>query len=84
MEWRREVGGTKQHAGGTKDHTPHALYMGVLLRRVCARKRELDLAGIKEFTEVAGYKGRTLVGSNHGRLERGEVRRILAAKPRSA
>ena len=71
MERRREVGGTKQNASGAKDDTPHAFHMRVLLRRVSASKREMNLAGIEELTEVAGDKGRTLVGSNHGRFEGG-------------
>ena len=74
MEWGREVGGAKQNARGAEDNAPHALDMRVLLWRIGASERELDLASVEKFTEMARDESRTLVGSNHGRFEgRGET-----------
>ena len=63
MERRGEIGGAKQDTGGAKDDAPKALDVGVLLRRVCARKAKVDLAVGKELTEVTRDKGRALVGT---------------------
>ena len=71
MEWRREVGGAKQDAGGTEDNAPHALDVRVLLRRVGASEGELDLASVKELSEMVRDESGTLVGPNHGGFEGG-------------
>ena len=63
MERRGEIGGAKQDTSGAKNDAPKALDVGVLLRRVCARKAKVDLAVGKELTEVTRDKGRALVGT---------------------